>query len=567
VPKFSGRPVAPAVRSAIQTEDTRIQTFEQAGAYARTPESDLFLLAATNMVGEKTFYESAAQRDSRFIKLVRQVTETNPTFISGRPGETFLSLEAGGAKVERERVGFAQYLREELLMRSATVVLVAEYVAAGGPNGRSVVARSLQRPDEPAELLGYWLSHHGRKIPAVVKRGIADAAARMYSERNTLKYDGQSRSIRFADVIDLTHPKPKSLRQSAVFKFALDRRHDHVGRDYDFSQLPMLAADAALLHMPEEERRPMLRESPQRLAEAGWTWERLAGWLPGGMDAEAWEFAIPQMGAMALCRNLRNFDQARISEKAVDTVIAKLTDPDEIKRARLFPYLVWQAYKHAPSDNWKRALATTLDLTTQNIPRDLDNSNIVIDTSASMNSSLSDGSGRRSRPGGESVEPMRRVEVAAVMAAATWRGTNNTDLVIFGDTWRRLEIPRGTSVLKVVETIVGAVGSVGSSTYGHTAMAGSWDPKRHKRVVMFTDDQMWDSEDGQDSHFARYYGRNVAPVSVTHIPLIYTFNLAGYEPSSLPAGHQGRFTLGGFSDASFRMMKALEAGRDGNWEF
>ena len=50
-------------------------------------------------------------------------------------------------------------------------------------------------------------------------------------------------------------------------------------------------------------------------------------------------------------------------------MIAKITDAQQVARARLFPYQVWAAYKHAPSDNWKRALGRTLDLVVANIPK------------------------------------------------------------------------------------------------------------------------------------------------------------------------------------------------------
>jgi hypothetical protein len=52
----------------------------------------------------------------------------------------------------------------------------------------------------------------------------------------------------------------------------------------------------------------------------------LSGWLPGGMDAQAWEAVIPSMGVMALVRCPRNFDQAANSDLAVEAVIAKITD-------------------------------------------------------------------------------------------------------------------------------------------------------------------------------------------------------------------------------------------------
>ena len=85
-----------------------------------------------------------------------------------------------------------------------------------------MIARALQRPDEPAELVGYWLAAHGRALPMPVKRGVADATRRLYSERAALRYDGLSRQVRMADVIELTHPSPRDERQSALFKYLLD---------------------------------------------------------------------------------------------------------------------------------------------------------------------------------------------------------------------------------------------------------------------------------------------------------------------------------------------------------
>ena len=64
----------------------------------------------------------------------------------------------------------------------------------------------------------------------------------------------------------------------------------------------------------------------------------------------------------------------------MEAVIATITDAGEVAKARLFPYQVWAAYKHAPSDDWKRALGRTMDLTTANVPR-LDGTLVVIDTS------------------------------------------------------------------------------------------------------------------------------------------------------------------------------------------
>ncbi|MCP5027811.1 MAG: TROVE domain-containing protein, partial [Actinomycetia bacterium] len=327
-------------------------------------------MVATHLAGEAGFYESIEKRDERFVDLVHRAVSANPDFVAR----------------------LAPYLRNELKIRSASIVLAAEYVAAGGEGGRRVIDSVLQRGDEPAEMIGYWHNRYGRKLKMAVKRGVADGATRLYNERSALRYNGAGLGVRMADVIELTHPKPRDGAQSALFGWLLDRRH-HNDAVADPQLLPMLAAAEALAEVPKADA----------LAAAGTSWERLSGWLPGGMDGAAWESVIPTMGVMALIRNLRNFDEQGVSQAGVEIVLDRITDAEQVARARLFPYQVWAAYSHATSDNWKRALGTTLDLTTQNIPT-LDRTLVVIDMSGSMQTRVS------------SRSVMSRVEVAAVMA-------------------------------------------------------------------------------------------------------------------------------------------------------
>lgn len=504
-------PVAP-----VKTRGATLPTHEGGRGYAPDLESELFVMAASYLAGEGSFYESAQVREDRFVALVHDVMATNPGFVAR----------------------LAPYLRHELKIRSASVVLAAEYVAAGGERGRRVVDAVLARGDEPAEMIGYWHSRHGRKLPMAVKRGVADAAVRLYNERSALRYDGVGRGIRMADVIELTHPRPRDAAQNALFAWLLDRRH-HNDAVADPKVLPMLAASEELVATPMDARRALLDErGPAALAAAGTSWERLSGWLPGGMDAAAWEAVIPSMGVMALVRNLRNFDERGISSAAVNTVLRRITDPAEVAKARLFPYQVWAAYRHAPSDNWKRALGTTLELTTQNIPV-LDRTLVVIDMSGSMQAPVATRSA------------MSRVEVAAVMAATTAKRSSGTDIVIFGNTHRAVKLRRGVSVLGAVDKLTRLLGSVGHATYGHTAIAAHFNPRKHDRVVLFTDDQMHDA----------------GAVELYRVPRIYTVDLAGYRPRSLPAGRAGRYTLAGFSDATFNLMQTLEEGRDAGWPF
>ena len=136
------------------------------------------------------------------------------------------------------------------------------------------------------------------------------------------------------------------------------------------------------------------------------------------------------------------------------------------------------------------------------------------------------------------------------MAMATAKRASNVDVVIYGETNAPLRKLEGASVVSGVDKVGRSVGSVGDARFGHTAIARWYHRQRHRRAVIFTDDQQHDS----------------GHVRLDHVPLIYTFNLAGYRPSALPAGERGRYTLGGFTDATFTAMKVLEDGRNA-WPF
>jgi hypothetical protein len=106
-----------------------------------------------------------------------------------------------------------------------------------------------------------------------------------------------------------------------------------------------------------------------------------------------------------------------------------------------------------------------LDLTVGNIPA-LDGTLVVIDTSGSMQTALS----RRST--------MSRVEVAAVMAMAIAKRAADVDVVIYGQDNALVRGLDGASVLAGVDKVVRSVGCVGHATYGHTAIARWYNPRR-----------------------------------------------------------------------------------------
>lgn len=512
--KFATRPTN--VRAPIATTGQRMCTHEGAVGFERDAKSALFLLAVSNMVSEQTFYENADARDERFEKLIHQVVTEDEAWVAA----------------------FVPYLRDTMQMRSASIVLAAEYVKAGGKNGRRLVDAAIRRADEPGEMLAYWRSRHGRSIPAAVKRGVADACRRLYTERNVLKYDGQARAWRFADVIETVHAKPNAEWQSTLWKFLLDERHHGDGKlEGGETLLRTIQADRILRAAPEDSRRSVMHASIESglWETAAWSWERLSGWLPGGMDAEAWESVIPQMGYMALLRNLRNFDEAGVSDQVAAEVMLKLSDADEVAKSRQFPIRFYSAFKNIGSLRWAAALELALDAAVRNVPAMPGRNLVLIDTSRSMEDTLS---GRST---------FARYEVAALFGAAIARVAVHADLVLYASSSENRNDLLRQPLLRQIDNVRASIGRVGHGTATFASLAENYD--RHDRVFILTDEQ---SRDG---------GYNLPDVP------IYTFNLAGYGPAHLASGERNRYTFGGLTDAAFRLVPSCEGAASGRWPF
>ncbi|MFE3429783.1 TROVE domain-containing protein [Streptomyces sp. NPDC059171] len=532
--RFNQRSARPAAHSPVTTTGERTTNHQGGTGYLRDTKSELFLLAVANFVGTDTFYESGGQRDDRYTQLIRQVAVIDPDWCTG----------------------FLRWLRSDANMRTASLVGAAEFTKArleAGVAGhsRQAIDSVLQRADEPGEFLGYWTSRYGRKLPKPVKRGLADAVQRLYNERSLLKYDTDSKGYRFGDVLNLVHPSPAADKawQGDLFKHALDRR---MKRDEEIPEsLKMLRRRAEVVSWPVEDRRKMLasHDLAPTFEAAGMTWEALAGWLQGPMDAAAWEVVIPSMGYMALLRNLRNFDEAGVSDEVADMVARKLADPEQVAKSRQLPMRFYSAFNAAPSLRWGHALDKALTASLSNIPRLGGRTLVLVDTSSSMHASFS-------RDGA-----LMRWDAAALFGIAIGARCTQADVVSFssaryytndqpGAKTKTFPLTGGGSLLGDVRKWKEGGWFLGGGT--DTAAALRQEFKGHDRVVIVTDEQA-----GHDV-------REVTEAIPASTPM-YTWNLAGYQAGHAPSGSANRHTFGGLTDQAFRMIPLLESGRDATW--
>lgn len=547
--RFNTRTAKPATTSPVTTTGQTTVNHQGGIGHLRDAKSELFLLAVSNTVGNDTFYEKAGDRDDRYQALVRTLAVEDPAWTANLLRWLRTDANMRTAAI----VGAAEYVRARLTAaspanRSAGITRIPRQHETQAPDGRwegdalsyntasnrAVIASVLQRPDEPGELLGYWTSRYGRNIPKPVKRGIEDAIGSLYTERSLLKYDTASKGFRFGDVLELVHPSPKAVWQGDLFKHAIDRRHN---RDNPIPEsLTMLHARAWLADMPVADRRTHLDTAGAQLSlrDAGMTWEALAGWLQGPLDAAAWTAVIPSMGYMALLRNLRNFDQAEVSDDVAAGVAAILADPPAVAKSRQFPFRFLAAYKHAPSLRWGHALEKALGHSLANVPALPGRTLVLVDRSGSMFGGLSERT------------QLNRADSAAVFGTALAMRATSSDLVEFGTTSRPVRYERGESVLRVIDRF----GSLGGT---NTATAVREHYRGHDRVVIVTDEQTASS----------YYGDPTGQVPA-NIP-VYTWNLAGYQAGHGPSGTANRHTFGGLTDQAFGLIPLLEAGRSAAW--
>lgn len=550
--KFNKQGVKAPVTQPGTTTGTTL-TYEGGSAYIRDEQSELMLLAVVNMVGEDTFYEKAADRDNRFATLVRSCAVAD--------GQWMLN--------------FITWLRGEANMRSASVVAACEAVKARldadvydenknrgldsqfrvpGFN-RQMISAACLRADEPGEIVAYWTSRYGRSLPQPVRRGLSDAVARLYSGKTVIKYDSKNAGVRFGDVVQLAHPKadPEKPWQGDLFKYTIDvRRHPETAVVPESNKT--LTNYRKLMDMPVQDRRKFLEnatrlgvgeEAGQALKEAGMTWESLAGWLQGPMDRVAWEAIIPSMGAMALVRNLRNFDEQGVNDDMARFVCEQISDPENIRKSRMFPYRMLQAYGAAPSNRWAWALDKALDAACQNVPKLNGKTLILVDTSGSMTSPVS------------AKSSIAHMEVGALFGVALAARGNDVDLHGFATGHFHFPLKKGGSVLKQTEEFCKKAGSVGHGTETISALRGTFQPGVHKRVVIITDGQAFAS-----------YGWNGGLSVSTSVPAdvpLFGIDTTGYSKSSIDTSKPNRYEIGGFSDAMFKILGILAEGKSVGW--
>lgn len=600
------------ITAPMKTEKiSTVRTHGGGLGFKREAQTELFMRATTVFAGEGSFYESAETADARSVELIRDLAVTDWEWVCG----------------------FLPWLRGPGNIRTSPIMLAAQAAHARAEKGlhggqpltsRQVVDQVLQRGDEPTEMVQYCLKTWG-KLPMAVRRGVADAMVRLWGERAVIRNDKPDRPMRFADAIELVHPKVKVPAQvitarmseassaqeivdftskwiadrNLLFTHLLNERHHPTGEVPE--GLKAIAARRELSQASFAARHAMAAAALEnrdgssnriiRNAAAG-QWEWVTSWLGEGAQSatglseaaeraftplterQRWELVIPWMGYMALLRNLRNFDAAGLKESMVHKVSQKLSDPAEVAMSRQLPFRFLSAWLNVPSVRWGSAIEQGLQASIPNVPTLDGHTLILIDTSGSMTNLLSVPPSKK-KPSWVSArhetgkpEPKRptRVMAAALFALAlALKNPGKVDVFGFADGNFRVDnIQAGASLLRTAEFFCTAVNRVGSGTALEQNLRQTFDSSRHTRIAIFTDEQAIPGGPGWDSYRAKWIGIGDITSAVPSSVPVYSWNLAGYSNAGMKTG-TNRVALAGLTDASFGIMSRLEQGRNAKW--
>ncbi|HEX6684550.1 MAG TPA: TROVE domain-containing protein [Candidatus Limnocylindrales bacterium] len=477
-------------------------------------KSELFLLAVSSLGAG-----GGVECHDRFAPLVREVAVDDPVWTAA----------------------FLGWLRGQDGLRGAALTGAMEatkaMLANGLPGSRGIVESVLRRADDPGDALSYWVERYGRSIPKPVKRAMADAVARLYTEPAMLKHDTAAKGFRFADVIALVHPAPRAPWQADLFRVARDRRHQRAEIS-SYGSLPMLAANARLRAAADS----TLLLDPARLKAAGMTWEGVLSLA--GSDVERrllWPAVIPSMGYLALLLNLRHFDEADVHDDVAAGVSARIADPARVARSGQLPFRFVTVHEQSPSLRWGHALARALQASLANLPRLPGRTLVLVDTSASMaNPPLFGPVTVRT--------PLTPAKAAAVFAVALAAGGDGVELFGFADGRFRHEVPPDGPVLKEANRFLARTGEAGHATRAADALRATYSGQ--ERVVIISDRSILDAE----------IAHRVPP----KVP-VYAINLGAASRCGPVTTSPGRHELTSLDDATFRMIPLLEAGVAGAW--
>lgn len=463
---------------------------------------------------EDTFYVSGKKLAQDTIDDVVEVAKVDPKF----------------------PLQLAAYARNEIYLRTTpqVILVVSANIPACKPFIREYAPKIIKRADELSEVMAFQLAQYGKPIPNSLKKGVADAFHK-FDEYQLNKYDSDKSAVKLGDVLRLINREKDYPVSKAMYDYLV---HDIVDAD----ALPKIGALKKLLA-----KESIDDEAKELIKASNVTWETLISKF--GSSKETWELVAPNMGYMALLRNLRNFIDKDVQ---LDAIIERLTDEEQIKRSKQLPFRFYGAYKNV-RDNQKvqRAIAQAFEKSITNV--ELGGSTAVfVDLSGSMTGSQV-----------SSKSEVSYAEVAAVIGALSVRKAEESITVGFGESAKIIRLNPDDTMISNIQKIINT--NVGHSTNAWLAFEELIkNGIKVDRIILISDMQCYNTDTG--SH---YYVLNHSRVGalwdkyvkeINSNARLYSLNVSAYGTSQTPSTKKNVTQINGWSDKILDYINFAEKG-------
>lgn len=331
----------------------------------------------------------------------------NGTYYTSDTDQLKKTLELANKADPKFVAKLAVYARQKGLMKDMPAVLAA-VVAGKDPELLSKIFDKVI--DNPKMLRNFVQvirsGATGRKSLGTRPKKLVQKYLESLNDEQLFKADvGNDPSLQ--DIIKLVHPRPTNKQRSAMYGYLLDK-------EYSKRDLCKLAKEYESF---KKEMKGEIPEVPFQMLTA----------LP--LTDEHWKQIADNATWNQIRMNLNTFARHNVlaDKKMVDALAAKLSDPEQVRKSKTFPYQLFTAYLNVDSTipvKLTNALQDAADASLDNVPEFPGKIYVMVDTSGSMGSPVT---GNR----GSVTTKMRCVDVAALFAAAILRKNPDTEIIPF----------------------------------------------------------------------------------------------------------------------------------------
>jgi len=429
----------------------------------------------------------------------------------------------------------AIYARESGFMKDMPAVLLGVLASRKSP----LLGKVFPRVVDNAKML--------RNFVQVVRSGVTGRKSLGSGPRNMIRAWLESKPDNYifngsigndpslADVIKLAHPAPTTASRDALYNYILGNKDQE-----KFAKLPQLVKDYELF------KAGLTTEIPKV------SFEMLTA-LP--LSEDNWKNIAANASWTQTRMNLNTFARHGVFNSKIETrrIADKLSNADEVRKAKVFPYQLLAAYLNADTTvpkHVKNALQDAMEIAVENVPTIDGQVYVFPDVSGSMGSSVT---GYR----GSATSKVTCIDVAALVAASFMRKNPDTVVMPFENRVVNVTLNGRDSVMTNAEKLR----KIGGGGTNCSAPMHELNSKAAKGdlVIYVSDNQSWmDSaynrgQTGTKKEWDKFHSRNPGSKLVCIDIQPYDTTQAGNKANEI-------LNVGGFSDNVFTVISEFASG-------